>query len=60
MKVSQAIESYKDYHKINSKKKRNYNQKKGYYGPAGQLIGQKIPPFFDRRNCRPQARLNKD
>jgi len=39
---------------------RNYNQKKGYYWPAGQLIGQKIPPFFDRRNCRPQARLNKD
>ncbi len=39
---------------------RNYNQKKGYYWPTGQLIGQKIPPFFDRRNCRPQARLNKD
>ena len=39
---------------------RNYNQKKGYYWPAGQLIGQKIPPFFDRRNCRPQARLNKE
>ena len=27
--------------------------------PAGQLIGQKIPPVSDRRNCRPQARLNK-